>query len=206
MPGEPLRSAPLWPRRALLPARADVEAPGLLLSRIDLPIRRFAALLRAPEFLETETDGVLLPIKLPIREVLPLELPMLEILPELTAGCLTTVEADGLSIRIELLAPGLAPGAARSIRIELLAPGREPGAGLSIRIELPMREVLPELTRLLELVVGRLRDKETDGLLVLIEPPIRNLLPGLIRMPELLLIKVEPVELLLTEMLDEGLR
>lgn len=76
-PGDPLRNAPLWPPRArflsLPPARADVETPGFLLSRIDLPIRRFAALLvpaeplRSPEFLEAETDGVRLVIELPMR-------------------------------------------------------------------------------------------------------------------------------------------
>ena len=191
--------------------------------------------LRAPGLLEVETDGVLLPIELPMREVRPVELPTLEILPELAAGCpapvgveglrvpielpmrdldvprpeferllelaagcLAAVEPDGLSIRIELLVPGREPGAGLSIRIELLPPGREPGAGLSIRIERPILDLV--------LVVGRSGDEETDGLRVVIELPMLALLPGLIRMLELLLIEVEPVELLPTEMLDEGLR
>ena len=53
---------------------------------------------------------------------------------------------------------------------------------------------------------GRLADEETDGLRVVIELPMRVLLSGLSRMLEFLLTEVEPVELLLTEMLDEGLR
>ncbi len=159
-------------------------------------------------------EGLRVPIEVLIRD-LDVPSPDLERLLELTAGCLAPVEADGLSIRIELLAPDC-----------------EPGAGLSIRIELPMRDVLPELIRLdvlgvdrltdedtdgvlvlierpmldLVLVVGRLDDEETDGLRVVIELPIRALLPGLGRMLELLLTEVEPVELLLTEVLDEGLR
>jgi hypothetical protein len=261
-PGEPLRSALLWPRRAiflsLVPTRGDVEAPAFRLSRIDLPIRMFSELLvpavglRVADFREAEMDGVLLVIELPMREVRPEELPTLETLPELAAGCLAPVGVEGLGVSVELLMRDLnvlscdlerlfervagclaaVESDGLSIRIELLPLGREPGAGLSMRMELPMREVLPELTRLrvlgvdpladedtdgvlvpierpmldLVLVVGLLADEEPDGLLVVIELPMRVLLLGLIRALELLLTEVEPVELLLTETLDEGPR
>lgn len=224
-PGEPLRSGLAWLRRAgfrsAAPARADVEPLALRLSRIDRPIRRFSVLLvpvvglRVADLLEEETNGVLPLIELPMREVRPEELPTLEVRPELAAGCLASVETDGLSIRIELVVPGC-----------------EPAVGLSIRIELPIRDVLEELTRLRELAPDRLADEdtdgilvlnerpildlvllvgqfveeETDGLLVVIELPIRALLLGLIRMLELLSIEVAPVEPLLMEMPDEGLR
>ena len=231
-----------------MPTRGEVEAPAFRLSRIDLPIRKLSELivpavgLRVPGRLEAEMDGVLLVIELPMREVRPDELPTLEILPEPAAGCLAPVGVEGLRVSVELpmrdlnvlscdldrlferaagcLAAVEADGL--SIRIEPLPLGREPGADLSMRMELPMREVLPELTRLLVLgvdrladedtegvlvpierpmldlvlVVGRLGDEETDGLRVVIEPPIRDLLLGLIRI----------VELLLTETLDEDLR
>jgi len=65
------------------------------------------------------------PIDLPIRDP---DVPMREFerLSELAAGCLATVGADGLSMRVELGAPGC-----------------EPGADLSIRIERPIRDVRP---------------------------------------------------------------
>jgi len=152
------------------------------------------------------------PIEPPIRDCDVSRLDLDRLL-ELAAGCLASVETDGLSIRMELVASGC-----------------EPGAGLSIRIDLPIRDVLEELTRLRELVldrladedtdgilvlneralldlapvVGRLADEEMDGVMVVIELLIRDLLLGLIRIVELLLIEVEPVELLPMETLDEG--
>ncbi len=70
--------------------------------------------------------------------------------------------------------------------------------GVLVLIERPMLELV--------LVVGRLDDEETDGLRVVIELPMRALLLGLSRTLELLPTEVEPVELLLIEVLDEGLR
>ena len=94
-------------RRATSPA----EAADLLLSRIDLPIRRFV-LLSVPtvptrprprlDLVGAETDGVLLPIKPPTREVLADDVPTLEVLPELAAGCLAPVGVEGLVVPIEL--------------------------------------------------------------------------------------------------------
>jgi len=258
-PGVPLRSGLAWVRRAgfrsAAPARADVEPPDRRLSRIDRPTRRFSVLLvpvvglRVADLLEEETNGVLPVIELPMREVRPEELPTLEVRSELAAGCLTPVGVEGPRVpieppirdchvpRLELerlleLATGCLAAVEAdglSIRIELVVPGCEPAVGLSIRIELPIRDVLPELTRLCEfaddwladedtdgilvlnerplldlvLVVIRLVEEETDGLLVVIELPIRALLLGLIRMLGLLLIEVEPGELLLMEILDE---
>ena len=235
-------------RRATSPA----EAADLFLSRIDLPIRRFV-LLSVPaaptrprarlDFVGGKTDGVLRPIKPPMREVLADEVPTLEVLPELAAGCLgpvgvegllvpielpmrpcdlrselvpvereilleldrlleraagcfAAVETDGLSILIELPMADLEPGADLSILIDRL--GDEGADGVLALMELPIRDV--------ELVVDRLRDEDTDGVLVLIELPIRDRLPGLKRMLEFLLIEVEPVEPLLIDEPDEGLR
>jgi len=50
-------------------------------------------------FSATGTDGVLLPIELPIREVLPEESPAL---PGLAAGCVAAVEEGGFSLPIRL--------------------------------------------------------------------------------------------------------
>jgi hypothetical protein len=203
---EPLLKTELRPvvcPRATLP----LEAVDLLLSRIDLPIRRFVLLSIPPvptrlrptlDFAGAETDGVRLPIEPPIREVLPDEVPTLEVRPELAAGCLAPVGVEGLLVPIE---PPIRPGdlriepvpVERDIRPELerLLEGAAgcfvtvEADGLSILIELPMRDLEPEAGR--SILIDRL-DEDTDGVLVLMEPPIRALLLGLIGSPELLLI------------------
>ena len=209
-------------RRAMSP----VEAADLFLSRIDLPTRRFV-LLSVPaapirprptvDFVGAETDGVRLPIEPPMREVLADDVPTLEVLPELAAGCLGPVGVEGLLVPIEL---PIRPCGLRSepvgvepeilLELERLLE-RAAGCfaavetdGLSILIELPMRDLEPEGD--LSILIDRLGDENADGILVLMELPIRALLPGLIRMLEPLLIEVESVELLLIEVLDEGLR
>lgn len=208
--------------RATLP----VEAADLLLSRIDLPIRRFVLLLIPPvptrlratlDFAGVETDGVRLPIEPPIREIRPDEEPTLEVRPELAAGCLTPVGVEGLLVPIE---PPIRPGDLRSEPVPVereIRPAFErllEGAagcfvtvetdGLSILIELPMRDLEPEAGR--SILIDRLDHGTIEGVLVLMEPPIRDLLLGLIRMPELLLTEVEPVGLLVMDVPDEGLR
>ena len=197
-------------RRAASPA----EAADLLLSRIDLPIRRFL-LLSVPaaptrprarlDFVGGETDGVLLPITPPMREVLADDAPMLEVVPELAAGCLGPVGVEGLLAPIELVR------VEREILLELeRLLERAAGCfaavetdGLSILIELFVYVLEPEGDR--SILIDRLVDEEADGVLVLMELPIRALLPGPIRMLELLPTEAEPVELLLIDKLDEGL-
>ncbi|MHC4116337.1 MAG: hypothetical protein ACYSWO_02400 [Planctomycetota bacterium] len=115
-------------------------------------------------------------------------LPKLERILELAAGCFASVETDGLSILIER-DPELVVGL--SIRIDRL--WDEDTDGVLALIELPIRDLLLELTDCcLEI--------EIDGVLPPIEPPMRDLLL------RLLLIEVEPVELLLIEVLDDGPR
>ncbi|MEA3224878.1 MAG: hypothetical protein U9Q07_02935 [Planctomycetota bacterium] len=229
-------------------------AADLLLSRIDLPTRRFAVLSvpavppwpreATEDFDRAETDGVLLLIEPPIREVLPDELPTAEVLPELAAGCLAPVGVEGLLAPIELpmrpcdrrneLVPVERETLPELERLLELAAGCFAAVetnGLSIRIEPPACDL--ELVVGLSILIDRLRDEDTDGVLVLMEPPIRelrlklvdgrleieldgglaiivlprrDLLPGLMRLMELLLMEVEPVELLLIEVLDDGLR
>jgi hypothetical protein len=165
--------------RATLP----VEAADLLLSRIDLPIRRFVLLSIPPvptrlrpmlDFAGAETDGVRLPIEPPIRDIRPDEEPTLEVRPELAAGCLTPVGVEGLLVPIEPVP------VEREIRpaLERLLEGAAgclavvEADGLSILIELPMRDLEPEAGR--SILIDRL-DEDTDGVLVLMEPPIRDL-------------------------------
>lgn len=197
-----------------------------MLSRIDLPTRRFV-LLSVPatptrprprlDFVGAETDGVLLPIEPPMREVLVDDVPTLEVLPELAAGCLAPVGVEGLLVPIEL---PMRPCDRRSelvpvepeilLELERLlerAAGCFAAAetdGLSILIELFVYDLEPEGD--LSILIDRLGDEDADGILVLTELPIRALLLGLIRMLELLLTEVEPVELLLIDEPDEGLR
>ncbi|MHC4629367.1 MAG: hypothetical protein ACYTDV_20510 [Planctomycetota bacterium] len=184
MPGvEPLRTVPRSRiglgvavcRRATPVA----EAVDLLLSRIDLPMRRFVLLSvpaepvrprATPDLAGAETDGARLPIEPPMREVLVDDVPTFEVRRALAASCFFAVETDGLSILIELLVYVLEPEGDRSILIE------------------------------------RLVDEDADGVLVLMELPMRALPLGPIRTLELLPTEVEPVELLLIEELDEGLR
>ena len=220
-------------------ATSPTEAADLFLSRIDLPTRRFA-LLSVPtaptrprptlDFVGAETDGVLLPIKPPMREVLPDDVPTLEVLPELATGCLAPVGVEGLPcfrrgkpVPVETGMPIELPMRPCDLRSELVPVEREillelerlleratgcfaavETDGLSILIELPMRDLEPEADR--SILIDRLPDEDADGILILMELPIRALLPGLIRMLELLPTEVEPVELLLIDELDEGLR
>ena len=138
------------------------------------------------DFVGAETDGVRLPTKPPIREVLPDEVPTLEVRPELTAGCLAPVGVEGLLVPIEPPIRPCGPGS-EPVPVEReLLPELErllEGAagcfatvetdGLSIRIELPMRDLEPGAGR--SILIDRLPDEDTDGALVLIEPPIRDL-------------------------------
>ncbi|KPK38286.1 MAG: hypothetical protein AMJ65_13085, partial [Phycisphaerae bacterium SG8_4] len=163
-----------------------------MLSRIDLPIRRFVLL--SVDLVGAETDGVLLPIRPPMREVLADDVPTLEVLPELAAGCLRPVGVEGL------LAPIVLVRVEREILLELerlleLAAGCFAAVetdGLSILIELLVYVLEPEGER--SILIDRLADEEADGVLVLMELPTRALLAGPIRMLELLLTEVEPVE------------
>ena len=141
-----------------------------------------------------------------MREVLADDVPTLEVLPELAAGCLRPVGVEGL------LAPIVLVRVEREILLELerlleLAAGCFAAVetdGLSILIELLVYVLEPEGER--SILIDRLADEEADGVLVLMELPTRALLAGPIRMLELLLTEVEPVELLLIDELDEGLR
>ena len=178
-------------------------------------------------------EGLLVPIELPIRpgdrrsELASAERETLvepERLLELAAGCFASVEMDGLSILIELLALDLESVVGRSILIDRLRD--EDTDGVLVPIEVPIRElplalidgrleivvvvdgvlVLIELPmRDLELVLNRFCGEDTDGVLVVIELPIRALLLGLICLLVLLLIEVVPLELLLIDVLEEGL-
>lgn len=183
--------------------------------------------LRVADFREAEIDGVMVVIDVGLREVRLFDLPIIDTLPELAAGCLVPVpielpmrDLDALILEFDRL-PELAAGCLAA----------EEADGLYMRIVLLLRDVLPELTRLLELAVDRLADEETDGILAVIELPIldlvlvvgclveeetdgllividlpmRAMLLGLSRMLEFRLTEVEPVELRLIEVLDDGL-
>ena len=230
-PGVPLRSASLWPRRAILlslsPVRDALELRDFLLSRIDLLVRMLSVLLpptvglRVADFREAEIDGVLVVTDAGFRDVRPCDLPMIDTLPELAAGCFAPVpieppmrDLDALVLEPDRL-PELAAGCLAA----------EEADGLYMRIVLLLRDVLPELPvdRLedeetdgllavielpildLVLVVGCLVEEETGGLVIVIDLPIRALLLGLRRILELRLTEVEPVELRLTEMPEEDL-
>ena len=228
----PLRRASLWPRRAILlslsPVRNVLELRDFLLSRIDLLVSMLSVLLpptvglRVADFREAEIDGVLVVTDAGFRDVRPCDLPMIDTLPELAAGCFAPVPIE-LPMR-DLDALVLEPDRLGELTAGCLA--AEEADGLYMRIVLLLRDVLPELPvdRLedeetdgllvvielpildLVLVVGCLVEEETGGLVIVIDLPMRVLLLGLRGILELRLIEVEPVELRLIEVLEEGVR
>jgi hypothetical protein len=159
----------------------------VLLSPIVLPIREvdFASgerWLVADFFLDTDIDGSLLPITVPMLRLCPirtderllLTLDGVEDLVELTAGCLAPVGAEELRVPIVL-----------PIRERWLDVGCffafEAGGVLRL-LDPPIREAP------LERAAGWFALLGTDGLVVLIVLPIREVLLGLIRLLELLLL------------------
>ncbi|UCF16498.1 MAG: hypothetical protein JSW59_03380, partial [Phycisphaerales bacterium] len=112
--------------------------------------------LRVADFREAEIDGVLVVIERAARDVRPSDLPMIDTLPELAAGCLAPVPIE-LPMR-DLDALVLEPERLLELATGCLAV--EEADGLCMLIVLFLRDVLPELTRLLELAVDRLADAE----------------------------------------------
>ncbi|MHC4323720.1 MAG: hypothetical protein ACYSUX_05555 [Planctomycetota bacterium] len=172
-----------------VPATFSVGRPAVFVVPIVLPIRDvdFVAgerVLAACCFFAAGTDGVLLPITVPMfrRCTVPGDVRLLfapgrvEDLVELTAGCLAPVGAEVLRVPIvlpirerELLAGCLfafeTDGVLRLLEPPIREAPLERAAGCStllgtdglvVLIVLPIREVLPGLTRLLVLVVGLL--------------------------------------------------
>ncbi|UCC99247.1 MAG: hypothetical protein JSW66_05035 [Phycisphaerales bacterium] len=179
-------------------ALIDVSArePGLSCSER----WRVAACLAA-----AETDGVLLVMKLPMRErdsLLPVRVWLFEMRdptdeprvcdlevpawPPVAMPDFATVGADGLVVPMEdpICLPEFVFVELERVPASLLKRDTE---GVRAVIELPMRDVRPRLIRLVELLPGVLLDTDEDRGFVPLGLPIREVMPELIRRLELVL-------------------
>lgn len=193
--------SPMRERDSLLPARCSFFETRE--ARPELRVCEFESEVM-PNLLEAETLGVLLPMTLPMRElrlarsVLGLRFSVerefaVPAWPPTAMPDCAAVGADGLVVsenpdRVLMEVFDLSDQLdclPELLRVDIegvLGPLLELDTdGVRVLIELPIREVNPELMRLLELLLRPLLELEVDGVLVVIEPPIREVRPELIR-------------------------